>query len=217
MGREIPHDARVLLMEAEVDAAHRDEVDLAELTGLQQIANAVHRRAVEEGMPWHENAAGLLRFARQVERIVRRAGEGLLDEHMLSGRQRRAGDGVVGRDRRRDGHCLDRVVGEDLVQVGGENEARVARADLCQRALPSVADRDELRELLFVQVADQIGPPIAKSDDGRTDRVVRHGLGCQRSGPEHLDGHQAVPLCPTICSGVRHRSRRSRPRDQPRA
>ena len=39
MGREIPGDAHVLLVETEVDPARRDEVELSQLSRLDQVAD----------------------------------------------------------------------------------------------------------------------------------------------------------------------------------
>ncbi len=53
---EIPDDADVGLMQPEVDATRRDEVELAERPGVDQLLDEHDRRAVEERVARHENA-----------------------------------------------------------------------------------------------------------------------------------------------------------------
>ena len=50
MRREIPDDAGVGLMEAEVHAAYRDEVDVPQLSRVDQLFDPHHGRAVQEGV-----------------------------------------------------------------------------------------------------------------------------------------------------------------------
>ena len=45
---EVPDDARIRLVQAEVHAAHRDEEDLAELARADQLLDLHDRRAVQE-------------------------------------------------------------------------------------------------------------------------------------------------------------------------
>ena len=67
MRAEIPGDADVGLMEAQVDPAHRDEVDLSERAGLDQLAHRDDRRAVEERVAGHQHRPVLLCEPDQLE------------------------------------------------------------------------------------------------------------------------------------------------------
>jgi hypothetical protein len=81
--REVPRDADVGLMQAEVHTARRDEVDLAELLRRDQVADHVHRRAVEERVAGHQHEPAVGGDCDQVTRRVARRGERLLDEDVL--------------------------------------------------------------------------------------------------------------------------------------
>ena len=61
MRAEVPDDAHVGLVQPEVHAARRDEVDLAELAGIDQLADRDDRRAVEERVARHQHEPALAR------------------------------------------------------------------------------------------------------------------------------------------------------------
>ena len=52
---EVPRNADVRLVEAQVDATGADEVDLADLARVDQVPNLVHGRAVQERVARHEH------------------------------------------------------------------------------------------------------------------------------------------------------------------
>ena len=56
---EVPHDADVGLVQAEVHATRRDEVDLAEIAGVDQLLDRPHGRAVQERVARHEHEVAL--------------------------------------------------------------------------------------------------------------------------------------------------------------
>ena len=73
---EVPDDAHVGLVQPEVHAARRDEVDLAELAGADQVADHVDRRAVEERVPGHQDEAALVGELDQLDRLAADAASG---------------------------------------------------------------------------------------------------------------------------------------------
>ena len=110
MRAEVPDDAHVGLVQAEVHAARRDEVDLAELAGVDQALDRRHRRAVEERVAGHSTRPFASATLDQLARLLGRRRERLLDEDVLAGLERRHRERVVGRDGRRDRDRLDRLV-----------------------------------------------------------------------------------------------------------
>ena len=54
MRREVPDHADVLLVQAEVDALGGDEVDVAQLAGVDDLLDLAHGRAEDEGVADHE-------------------------------------------------------------------------------------------------------------------------------------------------------------------
>ena len=82
---EVPGDADIRLVEAEVDPARRDEVEVPELARFDQIANRDDRRAVEERVSGHDHEPALVGEADQLDALVRGSGERLLDEDVLAG------------------------------------------------------------------------------------------------------------------------------------
>src|SRR5262245_1423552 len=55
VGREIPGDADVLLVETEVDPARRDEVEITQFARFDEVAYGNDRGAVEEGVSRHQH------------------------------------------------------------------------------------------------------------------------------------------------------------------
>ena len=139
MGAEVPDDARVGLMKAEVDAARGDEVDLAQLAGGDQVSDRLDRRAVEEGVTRHQHQAEFLSQCGELRRFFQRARKRLLDERVLAGLERGACEWIVRADRRGDDHRLDLGVRQHLGELSRLTEAGVSAPDLRQCLGPGVA------------------------------------------------------------------------------
>jgi hypothetical protein len=107
MRPEVPRHAHIGLVEAEVHAADRDEVHLAQFAGVQQLADEVDGRAVEERVARHQHEPALPREMAETQRRLRRRAQRLFDEDVLASRERGHRDGLVARDRRRDRDGLD--------------------------------------------------------------------------------------------------------------
>ena len=213
---EIPDDAHIGLMQAEIHTARRDEVDVAELTRPDQLLDRHDRRAVEERMPGHEDEAETGREPEQALRLARRRGEGLLDEHVLAGFERRLGELEVCRDRCGDRDGVDLGVGEDVPEARGAAKGREAAPDRVDGGAAGVAYHDRVCAVHLVEVPHEVGPPVAEADDGHPHRQVVRS--CPAGSRAALEGRaHAAPFPRRTAKGVRTRSRRSRPSDQPRA
>ena len=70
VGPEIPRHADVLLVQAEIDPAHRDEIDLAKLSVADVVAHEAHRQAVEERVAGHQRQPALVRQPDQFRRVL---------------------------------------------------------------------------------------------------------------------------------------------------
>ncbi len=199
MGAEIPGDAHIRLVQAEVDSARRDEVELPELARLDQLTNVHDGRAVQERMPGHQQAAGSPRQANELRRLVRARGERLLDEHVLAEAQRLGGKLEVARDRRRNHDRVHPVVREH-VEVGGRTgDAGVAATEEVELLGTLVADDEDFRFIHLDEVPSS-WPPVAETDDRDAQSIVHR-----------------VALGRKTCTGVCSNSKTSKPNDQLRA
>ncbi len=115
MRGEVPDDADVALVKAEVDAARGEEVELAELAAVEHALDRPHRRAVEESVAAHQQQAAPLGGVYEAGGVGARVGERLLDEGVLARLDRGQGQLVMRVDRRRDQDRVDRLVGEQVV------------------------------------------------------------------------------------------------------
>ena len=203
MRPEVPDNADVGLMEAEIDAARRHEVDVAKLTRIDELLDRAHRRAIEEGVTGHKYEARVGGHRDEVANLGGRAGERLLDEHVLAGGEGGPGERVMGADRGRDDDRIDALVSEHLVGRARAPRVRVAAADRREGLRAHVAQRAKLVFREIRDVSREVRPPVAEADHADPYAVAI--------------AHQPVPLCRSMSSGVRTSRRKSRPSDQPRA
>ena len=79
-------DDPVALIEPEIHPRRSDEVDVSELAGADQVADLVHRRAVQERVPGHQRRVDARRASSmRLLGIFGRCGERFFDQHMLPG------------------------------------------------------------------------------------------------------------------------------------
>ncbi len=175
MRPEVPGHADVRLVETEVHAAGRDEVDLAEFPGLDQIADHHDRRAVQEGVAGHQHDAGPIREVDQIEALGGGRGQRLLDEDVLAGLQCGRGQVVMRGHGRGDHHGVDAVIGDHLREVLRRADGGIAPFDRLERLGSQIADRDQLCVRDLVEVADEIRAPVAEPDDGKTSHAATVG------------------------------------------
>ena len=71
-------------------------------------------------------------------------------------------------DRGGDGHRVDLVVGEELVDVGATLGGGVLAAEAVEPFGVPIAERGELRGWASRNVAREVGTPVAEADDPDT-------------------------------------------------
>ena len=211
---EVPDDADVGLMQAQIHATRGNEVDLAELARVDEALDHRDRWAVEEGVAGHEDELVLLREPRELDYLLGGGGQRLLDEHVLSGFERGHREGVVARDRRGDRNGIEIAVPQELLIQCGAGDAGKAARDRLEGARPRIAHMRDVEHRRLCEVANEIRAPVPDPDDADTDacgsRIRRHVALLYRR-------HQPVSRFRNISSGVRRSRRRSRPSDHPRA
>ena len=224
MGAEVPDDASVGLVQAKVHAARGDEVDLAQLAGVDQGAHGPDRRAIEERVPRHQHEPFELGDLGQLVALRRGRGKRLLHKHMLPRVQSGGGDPMVGRNGGRNRDCFDlRVVEERLDRLIAARR-RVAPADPVQPLVREIAKRGQARVWALLKVAGEVRPPIAESYDRDRDRLeLEVAAGGEQAAPAvvvraavSVRGAHAVPPSRSSSTGVRNKSLTSRPSDQSR-
>ena len=173
VGREIPGDADVLLVETEVDPARRDEVELSQLSRFDEVADGNDRGAVEEGVSRHQHQPATLGELDELEALARGRGKRLLDEDVLSRLERRTSKREVRRHRRRERHGVDRLVGEDIVDARVGLHGRVPTLDQLEALDVAIANRDDLGAVELVEVPDEVRAPVSEADDCDADRAHR--------------------------------------------
>ena len=95
---------------------------------------------------------------------------------MLTGRESLLREAPVGADRCRDGDRIDVLVVEELGVVGRDAHRREALVDRVEPLLREVGDGDRLRAGRFVEVTDEVGTPISRTDDGDAKRIHVRGF-----------------------------------------
>ena len=78
----------------------------------------------------------------------------------------------MGRHRRGDGDRIDARIAQDLVEIVGDLDRRIAALHLGEKVLAQVADRDEPRARNLGEIANEVGTPIAVADDGNADHFT---------------------------------------------
>src|SRR5439155_16762307 len=164
-------------MESQVHPARRDEVDLAELPGIDQSLDRSNGWAVEEGVTGHQDEAFGLGQRSQLEHLIGCRSERLLDENMLSGLERRLRERVVRRNRRRDRNRVYRSVRKDLFEACRPGNARIARRQHLQHVWPKIAETAELELLRIGEVPNEIRAPVPETDHADADAVPARRVG----------------------------------------
>ena len=176
MRAEVPDDADVGLVQSEVDAARRDEVELAELAA-RRSARWIDddRRAVEERVARHQHEPASAREPRSARAASSDdAGERLLDEHVLAGLRARAA-------------ASSKCVETGVAIATASTSASASTSSSCvvrgppgsgarsRRAGSLRAGRRSTTTSALVElgeVADEIRAPVAETDDGDAHGTV---------------------------------------------
>ena len=218
MSGEVPDDADILLVQAEVDALHGHKAHLAELAGIDELFDLAHRRAVDEGVAHHEREVALGGERREVDALLGRRGEWLLDEHVLAGKQGRLAELIVGADGRGDEHAVYLGIAEHIVDRGGRLHRRIAALGLVENRRAQIADPLEVRIGDIHVVAQQIGSPVAVADERYRLHVVKTHDTSSRTAdvqlgalvrPPGVSRHHAAPRPLMIAGTVRRQMAKS--------
>ena len=136
MRAEAPQRVLVGADLAEVQPVAVDVVDLlAELARVRQLLEPLHARVVLEQMADHQHPAACVGRRHRTLRVGHRLRQRLLHEAVLARLEHADGQFRVGRDRRGEGDRVERVVGQQLVEVGRHPDAgKPRRARLARLA-----------------------------------------------------------------------------------
>ena len=170
MRAEIPDHADIALMQSQVDAAGRDEVELSEVPRVDQLANRSHRRAVQEGVATHERELALAGQRDQLLRQRARGRERLLHERVLARLQTTATQLVVREHGGGEQDSVEVGVVQELIEVLGQPHGRVASPIALEPGHVGVADPPQLGVGALDQHPHEVGAPVAEADHG--DRRV---------------------------------------------
>ena len=186
VGRQVPEDVHIGLDQTQVDADRVDEQDVSEGTLGDELADLEHRRGVAVGVVGHQDQPVRPGGLDHLDAVVVVVGQRLLDQHVLAGLQGRQRDGLVRARRGRDGHGVDVVAGQHLLQRVGD--VHVLAGDPLGAIQIEVADHAQGPVTARAEVPGQIRSPVARADDGDPEFLVsRHVVVLQsrmcRSGP----------------------------------
>jgi hypothetical protein len=125
---------------------------------------------VHEGVVHHQRQAASLGFLDQALGLLRCRRHRFLDQDVLAGSQRGHREVEMGRDWSRDHDCVERRIVQQIPVVCGRRHARVAALDRSQALLAHIRDLDHLSTWVLGEVANQVGSPIAVTDDADPER-----------------------------------------------
>ena len=160
---ERPERVLVRADDPEVDAVAVDAEHVAELAGVDQLLQLQHARVVEQQVARHQHAVCARRERDQLVHLDRAHRGRLLDEDVLAGLECPLGERVVGRHGRRDHDGVERVVGEQVVDLGRRARVRVPRGHRLELGAVEVADPGQVGEV--VEVAGEVRAPVVEPDD----------------------------------------------------
>jgi hypothetical protein len=159
---ERPEGVLVRPERAEVLPVPVDVEDVAELSRVDDLLQLLDAGVVEQEVSRQQNEAALLGEVAELLELGAAHRRRFLDEDVLAGLERPAGELVVGRYGRGDHDALDRIVRKDVVEVGREPCARMALGKACVLLLVEVAEPDEVGEV--TEVSGQVPAPLAEAD-----------------------------------------------------
>ena len=172
MHGQIPDDADVVLEKPEIHSHRVVVVDVAEVTAVHDLTDFPDRARVDERVIDHQHPAAPLRKVHQARRLFGGRGERLFDHDVLAGLERAAREVEVRRDRRRDRDGVDGLIDDHLVGAGGHPHPGMARRGAVEARRAQVADGVHDDPGSFREVADEIGTPVAVTDDANSNHAV---------------------------------------------
>ena len=116
-------------------------------------------------MARHQDEVEFLGQGDQLRSLVGGPCERLLHQHVLAGLEGPADERVVGVRGRRDGHRLDPRVRKRGIEVALDPDAGMAAAEVIDAVVVQLAEPHEAELGPLNDVADDVGAPVAVSDD----------------------------------------------------
>ena len=161
MDAERPESVLVRPDDAEVLAVSVHAEHVAQLARVDELLELLDTRVVEQEVAGHEHQVAVGGERDEAVDLGRRHRRRLLDEHVLPRLQRSQREiGVRGHGRRHD-HRVERLVREQLVEVGRRPCLRKTAARALDGAAVGVADPRQVRER--VEVSREVGAPVAEA------------------------------------------------------
>ncbi len=173
MRREVPDDAHIALVQSQVDAAGRDEVNVAERSLAEQPLDCPHRGAVDERVSAHQGPVVLLGRLYKVIGKVAGIRQRFLDKHVLARLKRLRRQFVVGVHGRGDHDCVHIWSRHHAREVRGRAGAPIPAAELLQALVVAIAQPSDLNALLLGEDTQQVRSPISQPDHGNPGRAVK--------------------------------------------
>jgi hypothetical protein len=119
----------------------------------------------------HQDLAAALRRVDRALGVLDRVSQRLLDQAVLAGVQDPLREWAVGGDRRGEDDRVERVVAEQVIDVGGEAGGLERRRPAGAGLLGRVAAPRELAARDRGEVAREVRAPIAEADDADASQV----------------------------------------------
>ena len=173
MRTEVPQHVDVELVQTQIHALAVDVVDAADPIGFEDLLHRDNGGVVDEGVADHEGLPGAVTGTDDGFGIAHGCGEWLLDEDVLSRRERFLGELPMGADRRDDADGVDRGIIDELAVIGRHTHRRKALADDVEPLLREVRDGHGLGPRRFVQVSHDVRPPVARPDHTHTHGIAQ--------------------------------------------
>jgi hypothetical protein len=185
LARQVQHDRDVVGAEGpqrvlvgaqlpEIQAVAVDVAQVAELTRVGDLLEAVEARVELKQVPDHEHPPRPFLGLHGPLGVRDRLGQRLLHEAVLAGLEHSGRELGVGRDGGREHDRVELGVGEKVLDVAGELRAAEDAGEALARLRPAVAAPAQLRAGETVEVSSEVRPPVAEADDADRDRGALH-------------------------------------------
>ena len=153
MRREIPHDADIVLEEAEVHARRVEIVERPQRAVVDELPDLPHGAAEEERVIHHDLQVLPVRQLDQLLGLLRRRRERLFDEDVLAVLERGLCELEVRPDRRDDGDRIDLGRMQNLREVGGQLHSRVETMSAAESLRVLVAHGNDLTVVDAIEIS----------------------------------------------------------------
>src|SRR5262249_55432145 len=142
----------------------------AELAGVDDLLQPAYTWVVEQQVSGEQHQIALLGVRDQLVGLDARQGRRLLDEDVLAGEQRAAGQGEGRDDGRRDDDRVELRVGEHLLEVVGRPRTGESSRDALTLVRRDVAEPAKLGEI--VEIAREVRAPVAEPSEAYADHCA---------------------------------------------